>query len=446
MDYAETIHYLYTRLPMFQRVGVSAYRPNLDNTMALCRFLGDPQHRFPAIHVAGTNGKGSSSHLLAAIFQAAGYKTGLYTSPHLKDFTERVRINGQPIAPAEVVEFVARCQPEIERVQPSFFELTVALAFDCFARHEVDIAIVEVGLGGRLDSTNVLTPLISLITNISFDHQTLLGDTLPLIAAEKAGIIKPQAPVVISQYQPEVAAVFAQKAGLENAPLYFASQRYQLVPQASGYDVYRAGELWLPGLRSELEGHYQPFNLAGVLQTIEVYQDLLKRYLNYEMASPPPFLPQLAARTRLTEAHLRAGIGQVVRLTGLKGRWQVLRRQPLTVADTAHNEAGLRAVMAQVAAQRFQQLHFVLGVVADKDLASILPLLPPAARYYFCRPNLPRGLAAEALQQQAAAFGLHGAAYPSVVAGYQAAQAAATARDMVFVGGSTFVVAELEEL
>jgi dihydrofolate synthase / folylpolyglutamate synthase len=446
MDYQQTLDYLYTRLPMYQRVGVSAYRPNLDNTLALCRFLGNPEQRFPAIHVAGTNGKGSSSHFLAAIFQAAGYKTGLYTSPHLKDFTERVRVNGQPIAPAEVVEFVARCQPEIERLEPSFFELTVALAFDCFARHQVDIAIVEVGLGGRLDSTNVIRPLISLITNISFDHQALLGDTLPLIAAEKAGIIKPQAPVVVSQLQPEVAAVFRQKAGQENAPLYFASPRYQLVPQASGHDVYRAGHLWLPGLATELAGHYQPLNLAGVLQTVEIYNELISQYLDGKLAFALPLMARLATRPRLAEAHLRAGIGQVVQLTGLKGRWQVLRRQPLVVADTAHNEAGLRQVMAQVAAQPHAQLHFVLGVVADKDLTSILPLLPSAARYYFCRPNLPRGLAGEALQPQAAAFGLTGAVYPSVMTAYQAALAAATRQDMVFVGGSTFVVAEIDEL
>jgi dihydrofolate synthase/folylpolyglutamate synthase len=428
MDYAATLQYLYSRLPMYQQIGTAAYRADLHNTLALCEFLGNPQHRFRAIHVAGTNGKGSSSHLLAACFQAAGYRTGLYTSPHLKNFTERIRLDGQEISPQAVTEFVSHCQPAIEQVNPSFFEVTVAMAFDYFARQGVDIAIIEVGLGGRLDSTNVISPLVSLITNISYDHQAILGDTLPQIASEKAGIIKPGAPTVVSQSQPEVASVFMAKAQQVGSLLYFADEHYQLAwhHDQVRFDVYRQGELFLAGAECALQGAYQAKNIVGVLQAIEVYNQ----------AHQPPVLP----------AHLRQGLAEVVAMTGLKGRWQVLGPAPLTVADTGHNEDGLRQVLAQVARTPHTHLHFVYGTVNDKDLGKILALLPRQATYYFCRPNLPRGLDAGALHAQAGAHGLRGQVYASVGDAYRAAQAAAAPSDLVLVSGSTFVVAELDDL
>jgi dihydrofolate synthase / folylpolyglutamate synthase len=428
MDYAATLEYLYARLPMYQRIGDAAYRADLHNTLALCAFLGNPQHQFRAIHVAGTNGKGSSSHLLAACFQAAGYRTGLYTSPHLKHFTERIRLNGLEISPEAVTEFVARCRPAIEQLDPSFFEVTVAMAFDYFARQQVDIAIVEVGLGGRLDSTNVISPEVSLITNISYDHQAILGDTLPQIAGEKAGIMKPGAPTVVSQHQPEVASVFVAKAQQVGSPLYFASESYQLAWPSDQlrFDVYRRGELFLAGAECALLGAYQAKNIAGVLQTIELYNQ----------AHQPPVLPE----------HLRQGLAGVVAMTGLKGRWQVLGTAPLTVADTGHNEDGLRQVLEQVAHTPHAHLHFVYGTVNDKDLGKILALLPQQATYYFCRPNIPRGLDAGLLRSQAGAHGLHGQVYGSVMEAYRAALAAATPQDLVLVSGSNFVVAELDDL
>jgi dihydrofolate synthase / folylpolyglutamate synthase len=428
MDYAETLHYLYERLPMFQRIGSAAFRADLDNTLALCAFLGNPQHQFPAIHVAGTNGKGSSSHLLAAIFQSAGYRTGLYTSPHLKNFTERIRLDGKEISPANVVDFVARCRPAIEEVSPSFFEVTVAMAFDFFARQAVDIAIVEVGLGGRLDSTNVIQPLVSLITNISYDHQNLLGDTLPQIAFEKAGIIKPGAPVVVSQSQPEVAAVFRAKAAQTGSPLAFATDDYQLEwqPDQVHFDVVRQGRPFLTGATCALKGLYQAHNICGVLKTVEVYNQ--------------------SAQKPIDLAAIGQGLAEVVALTGLKGRWQILGTAPLVVADTGHNEDGIRQVVAQVALTPHQHLHFVYGTVNDKDLGKIFVQLPTGATYYFCRPDIPRGLDADLLCTQAGAYGLHGQVYPSVMAAYQAAKAAAQSADLVLVSGSTFVVAELEDL
>ncbi len=428
MNYRETLHYLYSTVPMFQRIGTAAYRADLHNTLALCEFLNHPQHQFPAIHVAGTNGKGSSSHLLAAIFQSAGYRTGLYTSPHLKNFTERIRLNGQEIGQADVVEFVERCRPAIEAISPSFFELTVAMAYDFFARQRVDIAIVEVGLGGRLDATNVIQPLISLITNISYDHQNLLGDTLPEIAFEKAGIVKVQVPVIISQYQSEVAAVFASKAQQTTSPIYFADHDYRIEWQADQihFQVFRQGQLFLADAVCELKGLYQTKNIVGVLKTVEIYNERYQKNIQPD--------------------HIRQGLAQVVAMTGLKGRWQQLGTKPLVVADTGHNEDGIRQVLAQVSLTPHEHLHLVYGTVNDKDLSKILTLLPSQATYYFCCPDIPRGLTAEILCEQAAAYQLRGATYLSVMAAYQAARAAAGPADLVLVGGSTFVVAELDDL
>jgi dihydrofolate synthase/folylpolyglutamate synthase len=424
--FEETLTYLYSYLPMFQRIGAAAFKPDLANTLALCQHLGNPHKQFPSIHVAGTNGKGSSSHLLAAILQAAGYRVGLYTSPHLKSFTERIRINGQEADKQWVIDWVEKLKPLIEQIKPSFFEVTVAMAFDYFAQNQVDIAVVEVGLGGRLDSTNIISPILSLITNISYDHQALLGDTLPQIAFEKAGIIKHHTPVIISEKQEEVSAIFRQKAAQEHAPIYFASDRYHAEHTAVGtFDIIKDGDLMMPCVKCQLLGEYQTKNLAGVMQAVECLQ---------------------MQGWKIDNRAIRKGIAEVSTLTGLKGRWQIIRNQPLTVCDTAHNEGGLRYVVRQISHTSHKRLHFVLGVVADKSLDKVLPLLPRSATYYFCKPDLPRGLAAEILQEQAAAHGLHGEVYSSVNQAYRAALAAAQPDDMVFIGGSTFVVAEIEDL
>jgi dihydrofolate synthase / folylpolyglutamate synthase len=430
MDYQETLSYLYNRLPMFHRLGKKAYKADLHNTIALCNHLGNPQNRFKCIHIAGTNGKGSTSHLLAAVLQSAGYKTGLYTSPHLKSFTERIRISGQEISRESVVRFVETHKEFIEQLQPSFFEMTVGMAFDEFAAQQVDIAVIEVGLGGRLDSTNIILPELSVITNISWDHQDILGDTLPKIAFEKAGIIKPGIPVVISEYQPEVAGVFREKALEQNAPLYFAGDTFTIKLKAytTGgmvVDVWKDAKLYLPGLLSQLAGEYQLKNLAGVLQAVELVK---------------------AQGFVLNEHSIREGIGQVSTLTGLKGRWQIIGRHPTVICDTGHNEAGIRQVMSHISKLPCKQLHIVLGVVNDKDLSQVLPLLPKHALYYFCQAQIPRALPAAALQAQAVDFGLQGVIIPSVTEAVRRARSLASPEDLIFIGGSTFVVAEVEEI
>jgi dihydrofolate synthase/folylpolyglutamate synthase len=430
MTYAETLDYLYSQLPMFQRVGAAGYKPGLERTEELVAALGNPERRLRAVHVAGTNGKGSSSHLLAAVLQAAGYKVGLYTSPHLKEFTERVKVNGQDLAPDYLVAWVARWRPLFEQVQPSFFEMCVALAFSYFVAESVDVAIVEVGLGGRLDSTNVIRPLVSLITNISFDHQNLLGDTLPQIAAEKAGIIKPGIPAIISQTQPEVRAVFEQKAAAEQAPLLFADQHYHVAlrrPPAPDEDfqeltITHNGRPLLDKLELGLVGDYQRLNLPGVLATLD------------ELRHQGFVIPAAA---------VREGLRDVGRLTGFRGRWTILGRHPLVICDTGHNEAGIRFIMAQLARLPRRRLHFVLGVVNDKDVIRMLTLLPTGAIYYFCQAGIPRALPAAELAARAAAVGLHGTVHGPVPAAVAAARAAAAPEDVVFIGGSTFVVAEI---
>ncbi|WP_088842123.1 bifunctional folylpolyglutamate synthase/dihydrofolate synthase [Hymenobacter gelipurpurascens] len=433
MTYRETLDFLYNQLPMFQRVGEAGYKPGLGNTEAVAELTGHPERRFRSVHVAGTNGKGSSSNLLAAVLQAAGYKVGLYTSPHLREFTERIKVNGQDLAPEYLVEWVARWWPQFEKVQPSFFEMCVALCFSYFAEQQVDIAIVEVGLGGRLDSTNIIQPLVSLITNISLDHQNLLGDTLPKIAGEKAGIIKSGVPAIISQTQLEVQPVFVEKAATEGATLLFADQAYQVAltrPAAPDEDVQHLrvthnGELYLDNLELALAGDYQRLNLPGVLAVLE------------ELRQQGFVIPEAAVRT---------GLREVRRLTGFRGRWTILGRRPLVVCDTGHNEAGLRFVTEQLARLPYNRLHFVLGVVNDKDVTKMLGLLPREATYYFCQASIPRALPATELAERAAGLGLLGQVYGPVVAAVAAARAAAAADDVVFIGGSTFVVAEIEEL
>jgi dihydrofolate synthase/folylpolyglutamate synthase len=429
MNYKQTLDYLYTQLPMFTRVGASAFKANLDNTIELCARLDNPQHKFKSIHVGGTNGKGSTSHMLAAILQTAGYKTGLYTSPHLKDFRERIRINGEMIAEQTVIDFVRDHKPDFDEIQPSFFEMTVGLAFDIFAKEKVDIAIIEVGLGGRLDSTNVISPLLSVITNIGWDHMNMLGDTLPLIAGEKAGIIKPNVPVIIGEYQPEVAEVFIAKAKQENAPLVFASEEW------SG--EVKSGKLKVESLEVVLSKNSQP-----VTQILQL--DLTGSYQTKNVKTVLSAVEQLnSLGYNITPGHISTALSHVKTLTGLRGRWDTLSHNPLVICDTGHNPEGITEVMKNIAATPFKQLHFVIGMVNDKDHSKVLAMLPKDATFYFCRPDIPRGLDAKSLKQKAESFGLHGLAYADVASALAAAKQAAHMDDLVFVGGSTFVVAEV---
>jgi dihydrofolate synthase/folylpolyglutamate synthase len=431
MDYPQTIKYLYEQLPVFTRVGASAYKEDLTNTIELCKRLGDPQNKFKSVHIGGTNGKGSTSHILAAILQTAGYKTGLYTSPHLRDFRERIRINGQMISEQQVIDFVAEHQKDFDDIQPSFFEMTVGLAFDIFAKEKVDIAIIEVGLGGRLDSTNIITPLLSVITNIGWDHMNILGDTLQLIAAEKAGIIKPEVPVIIGEHQVEVANIFLRKASQEEADISFASDEWEVhskvKSEKSEIDlldiaVTHTAQAKTYCLQLDLTGSYQLKNIKTVLAAV----DELRRQ-----------------GFAITDEHLQTALRQVKTLTGLHGRWEVLSNDPLTICDTGHNPEGIQEVLKNIVATPFKHLHFVIGMVNDKDITKVLTMLPTDATYYFCRPDIPRGLEAESLKQKAESFGLQGEAYPTVKAALLSAQRNAHKNDLVFVGGSTFVVAEV---
>ena len=428
MNYEETLDYLFAQLPMFHRIGAAAYKANLDNTHAICEFLDHPENKFRSIHIAGTNGKGSTSHMLAAILQSAGYKTGLYTSPHLIDFRERIRINGEMISKDAVVEFVEKYKTQFEKVQPSFFEWTVGLAFDYFANEKVEIAVIETGLGGRLDSTNVITPLLSVITNISWDHANLLGDTLKKIAAEKAGIIKNEIPVVIGEVREETAVVFTDKAASVSAPIVFAEvllraeQKESTAPDRQVFSIYAGKQLLFDSLEIDLAGHYQRKNILTVIESI------LKLNEN---------------GFRIEEEHIRVGLGNVRGLTGLMGRWQTLSDSPRIVCDVGHNEDGIREILNQLALLSYDRLHIVFGVVNDKDVTSILKLLPVNARYYFCKANLPRALGQQELKKQAQSFGLKGEAYDTVYDAFLAAKNAAENSDFVFIGGSTFVVAEI---
>ncbi len=439
MSYRETLDYLYQHLPVYHRIGAAAYKNDLHNTLALCDHLGNPQDKFPTIHVAGTNGKGSVSHLLAAVCQAAGWKTGLYISPHYKDFRERIKINGQYIARQRVVDFVARHHPALEAIQPSFFEMCVAMAFDHFAREQVDIAIIEVGLGGRLDSTNVITPLLSVITNISYDHQNLLGDTLPLIAGEKAGIIKAGVSVVIGERQAESAPVFQARAAAVGAPIVFADQHFRLVEKSTNawkstvYDVFKDEKIYLENLLVDTVGPYQNKNVATALQALEKMGNG-----EYGMRSTEYRMQNVSLPSTI-----RQGFGNLRALTRFQGRWQVIGQHPTVLCDSAHNEAGLRLAFAEIQSLVFRRLHIVTGFVNDKSLEQVLCLFPPAARYYFAKADIPRGLDAELLRKTAAAFQLYGRAYASVRGALRAARRAAAPDDLVVVIGSIFVVAEV---
>lgn len=427
--YEETLRYLYDNLPMFQRIGAAALKNDLSNTIALCEALGNPQSKFKSIHIAGTNGKGSTSHMMASIFQTAGYKTGLYTSPHLKEFTERIRVNGVEVSKTFVIDFVNRMRPMIGEIKPSFFEITVAMAFDYFATCSVDVAVIEVGLGGRLDSTNVITPELSVITNIGWDHKDILGDTLDKIAFEKAGIIKQRVPVVVSERQPQVESVFADKSAASEAPLYFASDIYRVKQEFLDGSVvlsaFKQEELVVGNLKLPLQGFYQRKNIVGVLQAIDVLRQ---------------------SGWQISAAQVRDGLLEVITRTGLKGRWQIIGLKPTIVCDTAHNADGIKEVVDQIKAQSFKTLHIVLGVVKDKDISTVLQLLPANANYYFCRARIPRAMDAGVLSEMAARYGLKGKVIPDVREAIRAAEANATEDDFIFIGGSTFVVAEIDNL
>jgi len=405
MNYQETVNWMFNQLPVYQLQGAIAYKKDLTNTILLADYLKNPEKGMACIHVAGTNGKGSTSHMLASILQEAGYKVGLYTSPHLKDFRERIKINGQEISEQFVCEFINKHKSFFENNELSFFEMTVGLAFDYFKTEQIDIAIIEVGMGGRLDSTNIITPLISVITNIGMDHTQFLGNTLTAIAGEKAGIIKSNIPVVIGEYTPETKLVFIEKAKKNNSEIYFASDTIKNT------------------FPSDLKGDYQEQNKKTVLQTIQI--------LNSQN------------RFKVADENIKEGLLHVVKNTGLYGRWQQINNSPKVICDTAHNKHGLQITLKQTQAEEFDSLHIVLGVVNDKDLDEILPLFPKNATYYFCKPNIPRGLDAPILQQKALEYGLNGKVFNSVSEAYDKALQLAKPSDFIYVGGSTFVVSEI---
>jgi dihydrofolate synthase / folylpolyglutamate synthase len=433
MTYSKTIDYLYQSLPMFTRVGASAFKKDLTNTLALVEVLDNPHRKFPQIHIGGTNGKGSTAHLTAAVLQSLGLKVGLYVSPHYRDFRERIKINGQYMSKKAVVQFVAQNRAHFERIEPSFFEMTVAMAFDYFANEKVDIAVIEVGLGGRFDSTNVISPLISAITNISFDHTDMLGNTLPLIAFEKAGIIKAKTPVVIGEEHVETRPVFEEKAREMAAPISFASQIFEVKTVEQDFDyttfqVFKDKKMVFDRLKVNVGGDYQAKNVATVL---EIFEKMRKM----------PFLSVYTEGSFLQA--IEDGFLNLTTLTNFIGRWQVIGREPTILCDSAHNEGGLTLAMQQLNALTFNRLHIVLGVVKDKDIAKMLQLLPSNATYYFAKANIPRGLDADILRTTAAEIGRHGKAYKSVRLALAAAKKAAQKDDLIYVGGSIFVLAEV---
>jgi len=404
MNYQDTVSWMFQQLPMYQNKGKSAFKKDLSNTLKLSGQLNKPQDRFKSIHVAGTNGKGSTSHMLASVLQEAGYRVGLYTSPHLKDFRERIRINGKTVSKQFVIGFIRRNKSFLEENNLSFFEMTVGMSFDYFAKQKVDVAVIEVGLGGRLDSTNIITPDLSIITNIGFDHTQFLGDTLEEIANEKAGIIKKNIPVVIGETHSETKAVFRAKAIETDSEIFFADQLIENI------------------LECDLKGIYQRHNIKTVIQSVKVLRD---------------------SGYKISNADSKTGLRNVVNTTGLKGRWQVLDTQPMIVCDTAHNKEGLTYVLQQLQSIVYTKLHIVFGVVNDKDLSSIIPLLPQNATYYLSKPNVQRGLDAEVLKNSFVKSGLIGKSYKSVNEALNSAKAMASNDDLIYVGGSTFVVAEI---
>lgn len=428
MNYQQTLDFLFSQLPMFQRVGGAAYKSNLNNTLAICKLLGNPEQKFPSIHIAGTNGKGSVSHLLASVLQEAGYNVGLYTSPHLTDFRERIRINGQKIPQEKVIAFVQSNKSLFENIQPSFFEYTFGMAINYFAEENIDIAVMETGMGGRLDSTNVVRSILSVITNIGFDHTQFLGDTLEKIAMEKAGIIKPKVPIVIGESQDEIKSIFVEKAKENQSDIYFADLEYSLDSKNSDdifynkFDVFKNDKLFIADLQTDLKGEFQRKNIVTALKAFDILQK-------------QGFI--------LTKDYIKHGCYRTKENTGFAGRWHILNKSPLTICDTGHNINGVSEIITQINELEFEKLHFVLGMVNDKNIDSILDLLPKEANYYFCKANIPRGLDANDLKKLANQIGLEGTIFKSVDDAYQTAKQQANANDLIFIGGSTFVVAEV---
>jgi dihydrofolate synthase/folylpolyglutamate synthase len=428
MNYQETLEFLYERLPQFTRIGEAAYKKDIHNTVALCEALYNPQCGFKSIHIAGTNGKGSVSHMLASILQEAGYKTGLYTSPHLYDFRERIRVDGKMISKDEVVDFTKRILPLIDQINPSFFEVTVALAFDYFARQKVDIAVIETGLGGRLDSTNIITPVLSVITNIGWDHMQLLGDSLEKIAFEKAGIIKEQVPVVIGKMQPESWPVFVKKAAEVNAPLALASKKRSIASyqwEKDNFFIHTHNDGNPTTFKLDLCGIYQCDNLLTVLSAVE-------------QLNKAGFL--------IKEKVIHAGLGHTKKNTGLMGRWEQLSNHPALVLDVAHNAEGMEQVLLQLQLIAFEKLHLIIGMVKDKDCERVLAFLPKNATIYFTQANLPRALPATALASLAHQLGITGSIHENVNAAIEAAKQQAAANELLLVCGSIFLVAEVDRV
>jgi dihydrofolate synthase/folylpolyglutamate synthase len=427
MTYEQTLEYIYAQLPMFSRVGASAFKADLNNTILLCEHLGNPQNKFKSVHVAGTNGKGSTSHMLAAVFQIAGYKTGLYTSPHLKDFRERIKVDGEMIPQDYVIDFITRIKPLVERLSPSFFEITVAMAFEYFVLQQVDIAIIEVGLGGRLDSTNIITPELSIITNISWDHMNMLGDTIEKIATEKAGIIKQNIPVLIGERQPGSSLVFEEKATEKNALITFASERRFVAEWQFEHNLLVAGvatthtddktfySLDLPGI-------YQTKNLVTVLESIKILQQ---------------------QGWNISEEMIHTALQKVKKLTGLHGRWDTIHQHPRVILDVGHNEDGVKAIADQLELTTYHHLRIVIGMVKDKEVEKVLTYLPKTATYYFTRSSIPRALPEQELFEKGKSAGLEGTYYPDVNSALKSALSHADKDDVILVCGSVFVVGEV---
>ncbi|WP_282333706.1 bifunctional folylpolyglutamate synthase/dihydrofolate synthase [Pinibacter soli] len=428
MDYQQTIDYLFHRLPIFSRIGAAAYKKDLDNTLRLCEILDNPHKKFKTVHIAGTNGKGSTSHMLAAIFQTAGYKTGLYTSPHLKDFRERIKINGNMISEQFVVDFTKKIQPHIDEIEPSFFEITVAMAFDYFATEQVDIAIVEVGLGGRLDSTNVITPEVSVITNIGMDHMNILGDSLEKIAFEKAGIMKPHIPVVVGEILPETKPVFEEVSAAQKTPMIIAPDKRRSIDWKYNHhlltvevstlhtDEMNFYELDLPGI-------YQTKNLVTVLEAVHQLQQ---------------------KGWKISHENILHALKNIKKLTGLFGRWQIIHQNPSVILDVGHNEDGIKAIVSQLEVTTYHRLHIVFGMVKDKDITTVLKLLPKHATYYFTQAQIPRALDAESLKEESAKFDLYGKSFPTVNEAAKDAISDAEKDDLILICGSVFIVGEVQ--
>lgn len=428
MDYKGTLEYLYSRLPAYHRIGKAAYKDNLDNTLALNDYFGHPHNKYQCIHIAGTNGKGSVSHMTASILMETGYKTGLYTSPHLRDFRERIKIDGKMISEEEVVRFVNTNSEILEFVGPSFFEVTAAMAFDYFMREEVDVAVIETGMGGRLDSTNIITPVLSVITNIGHDHMDLLGDTFEKVAREKAGIIKKNIPVIIGETHPETAGIFTDAAKISRSEIFFADQCFRCLPadvnndlEGKQYTVESLKDGRKINIGIPLGGNYQTKNIQTVFQLCSCLKNLFN----------------------INEMVIKEGLRNVILNTGLMGRWQILKKKPLIICDTGHNREGLEYVTGQLEKMNVKQMHIVLGFVNDKDLSLVLPLFPLKALYYFTKASVPRALDEKILQKEAFVYGLRGECYDTVNDAYKSALSNASGDDLIFIGGSTFVVAEV---